>query len=243
MLNISFGIAMLILQGIAYIGSIYAGNLNFFGTFSLYEIFYFIGYNLVGIIGLIVLICGIYKTKKEKPSMIHEPTTMTEEEIKDEIMEELQYTSENEERKMIMFCQYCGKQIMENADVCIGCGKLLHAETRNAKKLNLNSKNLFDILSICNLVFCSVFLIIGIASLIMSEMVFFAGRLSTSTYLRINTYSFVSLLVSVLSSSTSAIISMILLTVSNRKLINIISLGIAVGLLAITGILTFFAGV
>lgn len=150
-----------------------------------------------------------------------------------------------------MFCQYCGKKIDEFADVCIGCGKLLKQE----KKIDGQGK-LFTPLSILVLVFCSIFFVFGMISFIVGMGDgFFGVRYSESFFLNmkhispgsfwieIQTYSFVSLIVSLMFESCSAILSLILLVFNSKKAINIVSFGISMGLLVIVGIIVCLAGV
>ncbi len=66
MAKIIIGIVLVLLQIASYVGNIYAGGLTFFTTFSLNEIVYFLSFNLVGIIGLVLLISGIRSITKEK---------------------------------------------------------------------------------------------------------------------------------------------------------------------------------
>lgn len=67
--KIILGVGLLILQIISYVGSLAAGGVKFFSTFSIYEVVYFLGYNLIGIIGLIVLFLGIRSLKKQKTNI------------------------------------------------------------------------------------------------------------------------------------------------------------------------------
>lgn len=67
--KIILGVGLLILQIISYVGNLAAGGVKFFSAFSIYEVAYFIGYNLVGIIGLIVLFLGIRSLKKQKTNI------------------------------------------------------------------------------------------------------------------------------------------------------------------------------
>jgi hypothetical protein len=64
--KIFFGAVLIFLQILSYIGNLTAGGVKFFIAFSIYELIYFLSYNLVGIIGLIVLILGIRSLKKQK---------------------------------------------------------------------------------------------------------------------------------------------------------------------------------
>jgi hypothetical protein len=64
--KIIIGAALLFFQIISYVGSLAAGGVKFFTTFSIPEIAYFLGFNLVGIIGLILLFLGIRSLKKQK---------------------------------------------------------------------------------------------------------------------------------------------------------------------------------
>lgn len=67
--KIILGVGLLILQIISYVGNLAAGGVKFFSAFSIYEVAYFIGFNLVGIIGLIVLFLGIRSLKKQKTNI------------------------------------------------------------------------------------------------------------------------------------------------------------------------------
>lgn len=60
------GLVLIILQILSYIGNMTNGGLIFFPTFSLYEVVYFLSYNLIGIIGLVLLIRGIRSISKQK---------------------------------------------------------------------------------------------------------------------------------------------------------------------------------
>lgn len=150
-----------------------------------------------------------------------------------------------------MFCQYCGKKIDEFADVCIGCGKLLKQE-----KKSKGQGKLFMALSILVLVFCSIFLVIGVTSFFIgadngfvgahySEYFFLNMQDShpNSFWIQIQTYSVVSFVISLISEACSAILSLILLIFNSKKAINVVSLGMSMGSLVIVGILAFFAGV
>lgn len=150
-----------------------------------------------------------------------------------------------------MFCQYCGKQIDESADVCIGCGKLLKQE----KKSNGQGRTLMP-LSILVLVFSSIFFVIGVISFFVGmDNSFFSMRYSENFFLNtkrispdpfwieINTASFVSLIVSLMFESCSAILSMILLMFNSKKALNIVSFSISMGLLVLVGIIVFCAGI
>ena len=64
--KIIIGAVLILLQIISYIGNLAAGGVKFFSTFSIYEVVYFLGFNLVGIIGLIVLFLGIRSIIKQK---------------------------------------------------------------------------------------------------------------------------------------------------------------------------------
>lgn len=140
-----------------------------------------------------------------------------------------------------MFCQYCGKQIAESADVCIGCGKLLKQE----KKINGQCRVLMP-LSILVLVFSSMFFVIGIISFFVGidNGGFFGFYYSRDSYWTdIQTYSFVSLIVALMFESCSAILSLILLVFNSKKVINIVSFSISMGLMAFVGIIVFCAGI
>jgi cadmium resistance protein CadD (predicted permease) len=67
--KIIIGAVLIFLQIISYVGSLAAGGVKFFSAFSIYEVAYFIGYNLVGFIGLIVLFLGIRSLKKQKTNI------------------------------------------------------------------------------------------------------------------------------------------------------------------------------
>lgn len=140
-----------------------------------------------------------------------------------------------------MFCQYCGKKIDEFADVCIGCGKLLKQE----KKVNTQSK-LFMALSIIVLVFSSIFFVVGAVSFFVGcDNDFFDVIVLDGTDIRayMQTYFFVSFVISLISEVCAAILSLILLIFNSKKVINIVSWGISMGTLVIVGILAFIVGV
>lgn len=65
--KIILGVGLLILQIISYVGNLASGGVKFFSEFSIYEVAYFIGFNLIGIIGLIVLIFGLISLRHPKP--------------------------------------------------------------------------------------------------------------------------------------------------------------------------------
>ena len=117
------------------------------------------------------------------------------------------------------------------------------------KESKRDTTNALDVLSIINLVFCSVFFIIGIASLVLSGLEFFDGYIRNSEYVvdvlrvEIHTYCFVSFFMAMLLEAVSSVLSVVLLAHSNRKAINIVSFGISAGLLTLTGIFAFFAGI
>lgn len=50
---------LLFLQVLSYIGNSYAGNVSFFNTFSIYEIVYFLGYNFLALVGILLIVYGI----------------------------------------------------------------------------------------------------------------------------------------------------------------------------------------
>ena len=66
MVKIIIGAILIGLQILSYIGNMAAGSLSFFSTFSVNEIVYFLGYNLIGIVGLVFLLLGIHSIKKAK---------------------------------------------------------------------------------------------------------------------------------------------------------------------------------
>lgn len=148
-----------------------------------------------------------------------------------------------------MYCQFCGKQIAESADVCIGCGKLLN----QPKKAKGGS---FKALSILILVFSSIFFVIGMVSFFVGmDNCFFSIHYSEYFFLNmkktnpnnfwigINTDFFVSLIVSLILESCLAIMSFVLLIFNDKKAINIVSFSISMGLIALIGIIVFCAGI
>lgn len=165
--------------------------------------------------------------------------------------------NEIEKEESYMFCQYCGKQINESADVCIGCGKLLNQEKRTKYKAQSTTQSkLFMTLSVIVLVFCSIFFVIGMTSFFIGvdnglfeayySQNFFLNtqRYSPDTFwITTQTYFFVTLFVSLIFELCSAILSLILLVFNDKKVINIVSFGISMGLLIFVGIIAFFAGV
>ena len=56
MLTVIVGAIFIVLQVLSYIGNMAAGGVQFFATFSINELFYFLGYNWLGIVGAILLI-------------------------------------------------------------------------------------------------------------------------------------------------------------------------------------------
>lgn len=66
MTKIVIGAVLLFLQILSYIGNLATGGVKFFTSFSIPELAYFLGFNLVGIIGLILLVLGIRSLKKQK---------------------------------------------------------------------------------------------------------------------------------------------------------------------------------
>lgn len=58
-----------------------------------------------------------------------------------------------------MYCQKCGKEIDENADVCLGCGTLIPKVNRSKASL---ANALPKVLSIGTFIFCCIFAILGI---------------------------------------------------------------------------------
>ena len=132
-----------------------------------------------------------------------------------------------------MFCQFCGKQINESADVCIGCGKLLKRE----KKVKDTSKN-YTPLSILILIFASVFCLLGLIALIVGvseEFIYFSN-------LSVYTNSLVALIAVLIIEACTAIMSLFLMVVSNKKAINIVSWGISMGLLVLVGVIVSCVG-
>ena len=55
------GGVLLFLQVLSYIGNSYAGNVSFFNTFSIYEIVYFLAYNFLALVGILLIVCGIIR--------------------------------------------------------------------------------------------------------------------------------------------------------------------------------------
>lgn len=132
-----------------------------------------------------------------------------------------------------MFCQFCGKQINESADVCIGCGKLLKPE----KKVKDTSKN-YTPVSILILIFASVFCLLGLIALIVGvseEFIYFSN-------LSVYTNSLVALIAVLIIEACTAIMSLFLMVVSNKKAINIVSWGISMGLLVLVGLIVSCVG-
>lgn len=80
---IIIGAVLILLQFLSYIGNLATGGVEFFATFSIYEIIYFLSYNLVGIIGLVFLVLGIRSIIKVKQSIKVdvEPGVQIEEQI------------------------------------------------------------------------------------------------------------------------------------------------------------------
>lgn len=64
--KIIIGAILIFLQVLSYIGNLATGGVKFFTTLSMYEVVYFLSFNFFGIIGLIILIFGIYSLKKQK---------------------------------------------------------------------------------------------------------------------------------------------------------------------------------
>ena len=65
MKRIYFGVILLFIQAGSYLASILSKSLPSFDTFSLGALYYFFTFNFWGIIGLILLICGIVSIKKK----------------------------------------------------------------------------------------------------------------------------------------------------------------------------------
>lgn len=66
MAKIIIGAILIFLQILSYVGNMANGGLKFFATFSIYEVIYFVSFNLIGIIGLVLLLLGIHSIKKER---------------------------------------------------------------------------------------------------------------------------------------------------------------------------------
>lgn len=64
--KIIFGAILIVLQILSYLGSAYAGQLNFFTSCSAFEVVYFLSYNLVGIVGLVLVVLGVIAKTKSK---------------------------------------------------------------------------------------------------------------------------------------------------------------------------------
>ena len=142
-----------------------------------------------------------------------------------------------------MFCQYCGKQIDESADVCIGCGKFLKSE----KKTKVSGK-VYSPLSILVLVCSSVFCLLGmIAFFVGMDSDFFSAYVYENTFsdswVSIQTNSFVALVVALIIEACSAIMSLMLLATSDKKVLNIVSWGISMGTMVFVGLLVGLVGV
>ena len=118
------------------------------------------------------------------------------------------------------------------------------------------TQKIYDVLSILILVFSSIFFMIGLIS-------FFIGMDDGFFYLRYSEYfflnikdatpdpfwinitasAFVSLIVSLIFESCTAVMSLVLLIFNNKKALNIVSFGISMGLLALVGIFACCAGI
>lgn len=66
MVQIIVGAALIVFQILSYIGNLAGGGLDFFKTFSVNEVIYFVSFNLVGVAGLIVLLLGVRSIRKKK---------------------------------------------------------------------------------------------------------------------------------------------------------------------------------
>ena len=139
-----------------------------------------------------------------------------------------------------MFCQFCGKEIAESADVCIGCGKLL----KNGKKVTPSGKG-HTVLSILILVFSSLFSILGMMAFFMGLAsdfftVFVYGNFSSQV--TVYTHSFITLMVALIIEACLAIMSLMLLIITNKKALNIVSWSISMGTIVLVGLLVGIFG-
>lgn len=127
-------------------------------------------------------------------------------------------------------------------------------ETKNI--VHSKNKNVYDVLSILILVFSSIFFMIGLISFFVGmDNSFFYLRYSEhfflnmkdispdSFWIKIETSAFVSLVVSLIFESCSAIMSLVLAIFNSKKALNVVSFGISMGLLTLVGIIVFCAGI
>lgn len=98
MVTTTIGVILICIQILAYIGSI-SGGVQFFATFSINELFYFIGFNLVGIIGVICLISGIRAQNTQTSELQEETQTHHEPKTLHELPKEEQKSEASEENK------------------------------------------------------------------------------------------------------------------------------------------------
>ena len=125
-----------------------------------------------------------------------------------------------------MFCYKCGKEISDDADVCLGCGTLLHKPCNGDKELKNKSSNTSPVLfglSIGNLIFCSAFAIFGLVSFFFFSTEGFAFRVVenfTDSY-SIRTIWLMPSIISLLAVSVSAVSSIFILVHNGSRKLNI----------------------
>lgn len=137
----------------------------------------------------------------------------------------------------IMYCSKCGKEIDDNADVCLGCGTLIHHT-----KGKFFSSKIANCLSIGTLVFCCLFTILGLLSFFFFSTESFALRiedqLSGSSILR--TIWLMPSLISLFAISLSSVSSLVLLFNNGNKRINISTICISVVFFIIAALIVLF---
>lgn len=114
-------------------------------------------------------------------------------------------------------------------------------ETKNI--VHTKNKNVYDVLSKYNLVFASIFFVIGFVSIMNADGYFFGGYIGNNDNIHIYTQNFVSFCISIVSEAASAVASIILLPNSTKQKTNIASLGISAGFLLLFGLALLGSGI
>jgi hypothetical protein len=114
-------------------------------------------------------------------------------------------------------------------------------ETKNI--VRHKAKNVYDVLSKYNLVFASIFFVIGFVSIMNADGYFFGGYIGNNDNIHIYTQNFVSFCISIVSEAASAVASIILLPNSTKQKTNIASLGISAGFLLLFGLALLGSGI
>ncbi len=130
-----------------------------------------------------------------------------------------------------MYCQYCGKELNTNADVCLSCGAFIKNQRKNNSKSDSHSLTVVEIFNLC---FSGIFSLISIIVLGMetTNSLSLWGNInyyvSSDVSIKLDTNLYVMLAISLIALAISSIVSILLYKIS-RKNINIVSYFVSVG--------------